>query len=132
MTKIAPQWIVSNVQESVDFYVKQLGFSVDWIGEGPLFAIISKGDATLMIRQLQKGGFTQPNRKAFVKAGWHTDGVNAWDAYIWVDDASKLCKEYKDKGVSIIKELGETDYGNIDFEIEDPDGYILCFGTERK
>ena len=132
MNNIAPQWIVSNVQQSVDFYVNQLGFSIDWIGEGPLFAIISKNGATLMLRQLQQDGFARPNRTAFVKAGWHSDRENAWDAYVWVDNATLLFEEYKSKEISIIKELQETEYGNLDFEIEDPDGYILCFGTVKE
>nr|WP_298893668.1 hypothetical protein [uncultured Psychroserpens sp.] len=37
-------------------------------------------------------------------------------------------KGWSDYHVSITKPIQDTKYRNKDFEIEDPDGYILCFG----
>ncbi len=128
MKRIAPQWIVENVVKSVEFYTDKLDFKVDWMGERPLFAIISRENCTLMLRQLKKEQLVRPNRRPFIEAGWHTEGQEAWDLYVWVDDADKLFAEFKQKDVSIIKAIQDTDYGNRDFEIEDLDGYILCFG----
>ncbi|RNC87082.1 MAG: hypothetical protein ED556_06565 [Winogradskyella sp.] len=128
MKRIAPQWIVENVAASVEFYSQKLGFTIDFLGKKPLFAIISRGDVSLMLRQLKQPNFSRPNRKPFVEAGWHTDGAEAWDAYVWVDEVDALYNEFKSKNVSIVKEIQNTEYGNRDFEIEDLDGYILCFG----
>ena len=128
MKKVGIQWIVDNVNRSVEFYSKKLGFNVDWIGEGPLFAILSRGNFTVMLRELKQDKLSRPNRIPFIQSGWHSDGKEAWDCYVWVDNADDLYTEYKKNGVSILKEIQNTEYGNRDFEIEDLDGYIICFG----
>lgn len=128
MQRIAPQWIVDNLEETCNYYTKQLGFSVDW--SGSLFTIVSRGNVSLMFRQLKKQNKKRPNRIPFIEAGWHTAGEEAWDAYIWVDEVDKLYTALSNKKVRIIKEIQNTEYGNRDFEIEDNNGYILCFGSE--
>ncbi|WP_366915432.1 VOC family protein [uncultured Psychroserpens sp.] len=53
MNSIAPQFIVKNVLESVQFYTKKLGFDINWMHKkDPKFAILEKGGATIMF-QLQ-------------------------------------------------------------------------------
>lgn len=128
MKRVGIQWIVKDVQHSIDFYSNQLGFDIDFVGDGPKFSILSRDNFSVMLRQLNEAHYVRPNRKPFIEAGWHTSGKEAWDAYIWVDNADALYKEFTSKGVSIIKPIELTEYGNRDFEIEDPDGYILCFG----
>ena len=128
--KLAPQWIVDNLQDTVTFYTENLGFNVDWLGT--LFAMISKGEVTIMIRQLKKDNLKRPNRIPFIQSGWHSNGAEAWDAYIWVDDADELYSSIKKKNVNIIKEIQEVEYGNREFEIEDNNGYIQCVGHSIK
>ncbi|WP_299525138.1 VOC family protein [Winogradskyella sp.] len=128
MKRVAVQWIVKDVKKSIDFYSKQLGFTIDFVGDGPKFSILSRGNFSVMLRQLDEDSYARPNRIPFIKAGWHTNGKEAWDAYLWVEDADQLFNEFKSREVSIIKPIGNTEYGNRDFEIEDIDGYILCFG----
>ncbi len=128
MKRVATQWIVKDVKLSIDFYSNQLGFTIDYVGEGPKFSILSRGNFSVMLRQLSNDKYIRPNRIPFVKSGWHTNGIEAWDAYIWVADVDQLYYEFKSKGVTIIKPIQDTEYGNRDFEIEDIDGYILCFG----
>lgn len=130
MLRIAPQWIVDNLEETINFYVHNLNFKVDW--EGTLFSIVSKGGVTIMIRQLKRQNLKRPNRVPFVASGWHTPGQEAWDAYIWVDDVDELYLTTKERPIKIIKDIQNTDYGNREFEIEDNNGYILCFGKEIK
>ncbi len=125
---MAPQWIVPDVAKTVQYYCDLLGFQVDWIGDPPLFAIISRDGMILMLRQLKEDGFARPNRIPFIKSGWQKDGVDAWDAYVWVTNADELHEEFVKSGVHVIKSISNTDYGNRDFQIEDPNGYILCFG----
>ena len=128
MKKIGVQWIVNNVTDSIEFYSSQLGFNVDWTGDGPLFAILSRDNFTVMLRELKQANLSRPNRIPFIQSGWHSDAKEAWDCYVWVDNADALYHEFKNNGVSVIKEIQNTEYGNRDFEIEDLDGYILCFG----
>ncbi len=132
MDRVGIQWIVENVARSVEFYSTKLGFKIDWIGEGPFFAIISRGNFTIMLRELKQGKLSRPNRVPFIQSGWHSDGKEAWDSYVWVENADDLYNEFKKNGVSIIKDIQNTEYGNRDFEIEDLDGYIICFGHSLK
>ena len=119
MKNIAPQLIVNSVPISVDYYTKKLGFKVDWIhDQNPKFAIISREGVILMFRELQEKGLVRPNKIPFVSSGWHySDGREAWDVYIWVEDAAKLYDELVEKEVSILKPLSKAEYGNLDFEI---------------
>jgi uncharacterized glyoxalase superfamily protein PhnB len=128
MKKLAPQWIVDDVEDTVSFYTENLEFQVDWIGDPPLFAILSKGSVTIMIRKLRKANQKRPNRIPFINSGWHTNAAEAWDAYIWVENADELFALIKKKSIKIIREIQDRDYASRDFEIEDNNGYILCFG----
>ncbi len=121
-------FIVDNVEETKNYYVQKLGFQVDWIGDPPLFAILSRDGVTVMIRQLKEPNLKRPNNIPYTQAGWDAKGVFAWDSYIWLEDVDSLYQEYLNNGVNIIRNLELTDYGNRDFEIEDNNGYILCFG----
>ena len=128
MNKIAPVFIVEDVAATVRFYVEKLGFEIDFVGEPPRFSMLRRGEVTIMFRQLETAGSMRPNRIPQVAAGWQADAAFAWDAYIWVDDAEAVYQEFKENGVSIIREPQKTDYGNLDFDIEDANGFILCFG----
>ena len=53
-----------------------------------------------------------------------------WDAYLWVTDARRACEEIRTRGGRITREIEETYYGCREFEIEDLNGLLLCFGEE--
>jgi predicted enzyme related to lactoylglutathione lyase len=54
----------------------------------------------------------------------------AWDAYIWVENADALNRELKSKGVKIARDICDQPYGCRDFDVEDCNGYRLCFGQD--
>ena len=130
MERIAPQWIVENLEHTLGFYKNELDFDIDW--KGSLFSIISKGNVSIMLRQLEKEKLKRPNRIPFNEAGWHSKAKEAWDAYIWVSEVDQFYNLIKKRNVQIIKQLQNTDYGNRDFEIEDINEYIICFGERLK
>ena len=74
-----------------------------------------------MLKQLPTKGNMHPNHLS------DSDDEN-WDAYLWIDDADALYEEYQQKGVKITRGICDQEYGNRDFEIEDCNGYRLCFG----
>lgn len=121
---IAPYLIVDDVVVAATFYRDQLGFTFDrfW-GEPPAFCMVRRGGITIMLSQLEAGGEVRPNRKADPHG-------EAWDAYIWVEDADSLCQEFKSRGVQLHRDICEQEYGCRDFEVEDCNGYRLCFGSE--
>lgn len=124
----APQWIVTNVADSVRFYQDVLRFEVTFLGDGPLFAILERDGVSLMLRQLSTPGFARPNRDPFIEAGWHTNGAEAWDLYLWTDTVNSEYEHCVNRDADIIKAITETEYGNRDFEIADPDEFIICIG----
>ena len=73
--------------------------------------------------QLEKSGVMRVNRLVDPEGG-------AWDAYIWVDNADTLSAEFKSKGVAITRDVCNQPYGCRDFDVEDCNGYRLCFGQD--
>lgn len=118
---IAPYFLVDDVVATADFYRDKLGFHYDrfW-GDPPMFCMVKRGGIIIMLSQLA-GGRMNPNRLAEPDRG-------AWDAYLWIDDADALHREYTSKGVNIVRGLCDQEYSMRDFEIDDPNGYRLCFG----
>ena len=121
---IAPLFIVDDVVSSANYYRDKLGFGYDrfW-GEPPCFCMVRRNGITIMLSQLAEKGKIRPNRMADA-AG------ETWDAYVWVDDADALFSDFKRKGVKIAREICDQPYGCRDFDIEDCNGYRLCFGQD--
>lgn len=119
---IAPYFIVDDVAASADYYRDKLGFQYERLwGDPPAFCMVVRGGIVIMLSQIAGAAGPQPNRLA------DPDG-EAWDAYIWVDDADALHSEFASKGVTIARVPCDQVYGCRDFEIEDLNGYRLCFG----
>ncbi len=120
--RIAPYFIVDDVVATATFYREKLGFHYDrfW-GDPPAFCMVKRGGIIVMLSQLPANGGMRPNRLADPEG-------EAWDAYVWVDDADSLYEEFTGKGVKIPRGICDQPYGNRDFDIEDCNGYRLCFG----
>jgi predicted enzyme related to lactoylglutathione lyase len=120
--KVAPYLIVDDVVATADYYRDRLGFGYDrfW-GDPPRFCMVHRNGVTIMLSQPDQPGGLRPNRGLDPEGG-------AWDAYLWVDDADALYSEFKARGVTIAREPCDQMYGCRDFEIDDCNGYRLCFG----
>lgn len=121
---IAPYFIVDDVVASANYYRDKLGFRYDrfW-GEPPCFCMVWRRGVTIMLSQLEATGLVRPNH--------HVDPEGeAWDAYIWTDDVDALLAEFRVKGVAITREIADQPYGCRDFDVEDCNGYRLCFGQD--
>ena len=121
---VAPYFIVDDVVASANYYRDKLGFAYDrfW-GEPPGFCMVCRNGAVIMLSQLEKSGVMRPNRLADPEGG-------AWDAYIWIHDADALFAEFRSKGVRIVRDICDRHYGCRDFDVEDCNGYRLCFGQD--
>jgi predicted enzyme related to lactoylglutathione lyase len=118
---IAPYFLVDDVVATANFYRDKLGFQYDrfW-GEPPCFCMVHRSSVTIMLKQGENGAM-RPNG---------VDEREAWDAYVWVDDADGLYEEFKNKGVKIARAICDQEYGCRDFDIEDCNGYRICFGHD--
>jgi predicted enzyme related to lactoylglutathione lyase len=121
---VAPYFIVDDVVATANFYRDKLGFHYErfW-GEPPCFCMVGRGGIIIMLSQLAKTGAMRPNRLV-------DPNGEAWDAYVWVQNADALCNEFKAKGVKIAREVCDQPYGSRDFDVEDCNGYRLCFGQD--
>ena len=119
---IAPYFIVDDVVASANWYRDRLGFDYDRLwGEPPVFCMVRRNGGVIMLSQFEEAGHARPNHTVDPERG-------AWDAYIWVEDADALHSEFEARGVTIARGPCDQLYGCRDFEIDDCNGYRLCFG----
>ena len=123
---IMPFFIVGRLQTALDFYVQQLGFSVDVAipEDGPFFAIVSRDRVSLMLKEIAKEIQPLPNH---TRHGWAR-----WDAFVYTPEPDGLYEELRHKNVHFHQPLADTGDGLRAFEIFDSDGYVLCFGRRIK
>lgn len=121
---VAPYLIVDDVVATANDYRDRLGFDYERLwGEPPSFCMVRRNGVVIMLGQLEATGVMRPNRTVDPEGG-------AWDAYIWIDNADALHAEFKSKGVKIVREICDQMYGCRDFDVEDCNGYRLCFGQD--
>lgn len=121
---IAPYFIVGDVVATANYYRDELGFHYErfW-GDPPAFTLVKRNGLVIMLGQLGRQGLMRPNNRVEPDEG-------VWDAYIWIDDADTLHAEFKSRGVKIAREICDQPHGCRDFDVEDCNGYRLCFGQD--
>ncbi len=122
---IAPFFIVSDVKDSVSFYVDKLGFEIYYRApeSDPFFAMVGRDHAMIMLKAIAKEIKPIPNHTRHEWAGW--------DAFISAVDPDALFKEFSETGVAFYKRLHDNSDGLRGFEVADADGYILFFGRPK-
>jgi catechol 2,3-dioxygenase-like lactoylglutathione lyase family enzyme len=116
VTSLAPQFLVDDLARSIGYYQK-LGFTFGEPWEG-FYAIGLVDGLELHLKEAPKNNDERQQRRAneHLDAAAGVDGIEAF---------YELCAA---NGVKIIRPLTDTPWGTKDFYIEDPDGYVLCFG----
>lgn len=119
---IAPYFIVDDVVTTANYYRDKLGFHYErfW-HDPPAFCMVKRSGIVIMLSQLDQGGAMRPNHVVDPEGG-------AWDVYIWIENADALHAEFKSNGVKIVRGVFDQPYRCRDFEVEDCNGYRLCFG----
>ena len=112
---MSPQFVVADLQRSLDFYTQELGFKVDFLYED-FYAGIIKDGYTI---HLKSGS---PNKDERVHRRKNED----LDLVFSIDNINVLFETIKSRAVTIVQPLREMPYGN-EFYIADPDDYILGF-----
>lgn len=121
---IAPYFPVHDVVATANYYRDKLGFRYErfW-GEPPSFCMVHRNGVVIMLSCMPVDGVVRPNRFARPEPG------DDWDAYVWVDDADALFAKFTANGVTIARGICDQEYGCRDFDVEDCNGYRICFGT---
>jgi catechol 2,3-dioxygenase-like lactoylglutathione lyase family enzyme len=116
ITRIAPQFLVGDLERSIAYYRDQLGFTLDFVYES-FYASVSRDGCAIHL----KHGPRLEGESAFRRQHEHLD------AYVGVSGVRDLFGEMQRRGANIITPLEEHPWNCLDFYVEDADGYILCF-----
>jgi catechol 2,3-dioxygenase-like lactoylglutathione lyase family enzyme len=116
VTSFAPQFLVDDLDRSIAYYEK-IGFSFGEPWDG-FYAIGHLDGLEVHLKEAPKN---QAERR------WRRDNEHL-DASSGVDGIEAFYEQCVANGIAIMKPLTATAWGTKDFYVEDPDGYILCFG----
>lgn len=118
--RVAPVLVVRDVGTSIAYWRDRMGFEVEsTFKDPPVMAFLERGGVQFMLQGNGEGPVPGANRG-------YMAGV--WDAHVWVDDADALHADMKARG-AVVSDPCDTFYGNREFEVTDPDGYIIAFGS---
>ena len=116
---ISPQFLVADIDHTIEFYIEKLGFEIAFRYEDFYAGIIKDGCSI----HLKSGKPSSEERKSKRENG-------DLDIVFSVERVEELYEEFINKSVEIIQPLCDRPYGK-EFYIADPDGYILAFLEER-
>ena len=112
----------TDIQKTAEFYVEKLGFRrVDYLDAKEKHICLYRDEVEFILTQANTQRIF-PNRELY---GYGED------AYVITQSQQELQDEFEQKGVTIIHRLHKTDYGNLEFTIEDIDGRWICFGIKE-
>ena len=116
---INPYFLVEDVYGTAEYYRDVLGFTFEqfW-GEPPAFVMVRRDGIQIMLRSPAKA---QPNRERL---------EHSLDAYVYVRDVDALHTELVGRGARVLSEPCDQPHDCREFEIQDPNGYVICFGQD--
>ncbi len=116
--RIAPQFFSANMLPTLAYYAEKLGFEcVGTWGEPLDYAIVERDGHAIHFRC---SDYLVPNPDKYAD--------ELLDAYVGIDDADLLYNEYRARGVTFSRELGNVPWGGREFVVKDCDGRLLAFG----
>jgi len=124
--KLEPMIYVSDIEASIKFYTEILGFNVIEYypdNRNPSWVAIQIGEQRFAMGNM----FKNINHK------YHRNGINGSGVYFYiiVDNIEEVYQRLK-SSVYIIEKLEKKPWGNTEFAINDPDGYLISFSDSNK
>jgi len=116
LASLAPQFLVDELERSIAYY-RKLGFTFGEPWEG-FYAIGVLDGLELHLKEAPKNQAERQHRRE----NEHLDAVAG------VEGIEVFYEQCIANGATILKPLAATAWGTKDFYIDDPDGYIVCFG----
>jgi catechol 2,3-dioxygenase-like lactoylglutathione lyase family enzyme len=115
----APTFLVPDVGATTEWYQKELGFECSHFPKNPpyVYASMRRDGVELILLRLE--GYEKPDTASLRPSG-------CWDAYIRMSGVLDFYELLNDRPF-IRKPLTKQGYGDIEFEVIDPNGYILVF-----
>ena len=118
---VVPTFLVADVAGTARWYAANLEFHT--AGTVPeqepyVYASLMRGPAEIMLLAL--ADYQKPDLRARRPSG-------LWDAYVRVDGVHTLYEAWEGKPF-LQTPLAHQPYGDWEFEVRDPNGYVLVFG----
>ena len=116
-----PVFLVDDIAATVRWYQEQLGFDVHPVPSSPphVFCTMWRDNAIIMLQALE--GYRKPDVYTQRPGG-------VWNVYVRTRNVKNLFKELSSRtAVTILQPLHRQDYGQWEFEVRDPNGYVLVF-----
>lgn len=117
--KMSPQFLVADLERSIEFYMQKLGFSMEFRYEDFYAGIMKDGNSI----HLKSGNPSAEERK-------NKRENDDLDLVFSVENVDGLYNDLVNRSVEITQPLCERPYGK-EFYIADPDGYIIAFLEEK-
>jgi uncharacterized glyoxalase superfamily protein PhnB len=109
LSRIAPEVPVSNLQGSIDYYQKKLGFRLAMQVPDGEYAIVERDDVAIHL--------FQDNARSSSPVGIH----------IFTQDLETLLAELQHRGALVAQEIIRKPWGNRDFRVHDDSGNTIKF-----
>jgi catechol 2,3-dioxygenase-like lactoylglutathione lyase family enzyme len=133
--RLIPELTVSDFPKSLHFYTAILGFEIRYQRTDPDFAFLSFEDAQLMIEQFHDDGWNVASLEKPYGRGMNFQ--------IECSNVSQMVSSLQSVSYPLYRDLKQAWrhvegqlYGEIEFLVQDPDGYLLRFseylGTKAK
>ncbi len=116
---IAACFPVADISSTIQWYEEQLGFIGDPFPahEPYVFAILRRDDVEIFLQRVVD--YQKPDL-------YSTRPGGVWDAYIRTEGVHDLYESVREEA-TILQPLRQQPYGNWEFEVKDPNGYVLVF-----
>lgn len=124
--RLIPELSVSDFSKNLHFYTEVLGFEIEYQRTDPDFAFLSFEGAQLMIEQFHDQGWNvAPLEKPYGRGiNFQIECANASRIVSALQRASHpLYRGLKE----VWREVEDQRWGEIEFLVQDPDGYLLRF-----
>lgn len=119
LTSAAPCFPVADVGGTMRWYEQKLGFEGHPFPENEphAFCNLVRDRIEIMLQRIEE--YQKPDLYKKCEGG-------VWDAYIRMRCVKEFYEEINDK-VEILRPLQKQFYGDWEFEVKDPNGYVLVF-----
>jgi hypothetical protein len=109
-------FLTGKIEETMRWY-KGVGFTAEYYPPG--FCILRRDAVAIFLQQ--QNGYVKPDDPG-------ARAREAWNVYIDTDDVEALFAEFSERPeIKIVRGLSPQEYGQIEFDVMDPNGYRLVF-----